>query len=107
VKTKVALAAALLMAVVAAWLTFHLLSQPAPKLPPEITREEFIAEVRGGHVHQVTIWDRSVITGRSSTRGNFRTAFHADDRNLASELRTLGVEVLEKESEDTSPGPLF
>ena len=55
----------------------------------------------------MTIWDRSVITGRSSTRGNFRTPFHNDDRNLAGELRTLGVEVLEKESKDTSPGPLF
>jgi hypothetical protein len=106
-KTKITLAVATLLAVVAAWLTFHLLSQPAPKLPPEITREEFLSEVRGGHVHEVTIWDRSVITGRSSTRGNFRTAVHADDRNLASELRAEGVEVLEKESEDTSPGPLF
>jgi hypothetical protein len=107
VKTKVAIAAATLLAVVAAGLCFRLLSHPPPKLLPEITREEFLAEVRGGHVHQVTIWDGSVITGRISTRGNFRTAFHADDRNLASELEALGVEVLEKESEDTSPGPLF
>ena len=106
-KNKVAIAVALLMAVVAAWLTFHLLSQRPPRLAPEITREEFLAEVRGGHVHRVIIWDRSVITGRSSTRGYFRTAFHADDRNLAGELQALGVEVLEKESKDTSPGPLF
>ena len=47
-KTKVALAAAILIGLVAAWLTFHLLSQPPPKLPPEITRDEFMVEVRGG-----------------------------------------------------------
>jgi hypothetical protein len=65
---------------------------PAPL--PELTRAEFMAEVRAGHVHRVEIEDHDVILSESAIRGPFRTGFDkAADADLAGELRALGVEV--------------
>ena len=88
------IAARLVLAVVAAAIAsvtvFYLL--PAPL--PELTRAEFMVEIRAGHVRRVEIEDQQVIIGESSTRGEFRTDFHRkEDVNLPVELRALGVEV--------------
>lgn len=99
--------AATLLWAISAWMGFGLFSQGRPQLPPELSREEFLAEVRQGHVHEVTIWDKQVHTGVSSTRGPFRTDLRAEARNLSSELRAMGIQVSEKESKDSSPRPLF
>jgi hypothetical protein len=66
---------------------------PAPL--PELTRAEFMAEVRAGHVRRVEIEDQEVIIAESSMRGQFRTDFDRyKDVNLPAELRALGIEVL-------------
>ena len=82
-----ALVAALIVGVIA----FYLVPEPLP----ELTRAEFMAEVRAGHVRRVEIEDQEVIIGESSTRGEFRTEFDRfKEVNLPAELRTLGIEVL-------------
>jgi hypothetical protein len=81
----------LILALIAGWWAF---SHVPPPLP-ELTREEFLAEVRAGHVRKIVIEDHQVITGESSTRGRFRTAYkEPEDADLATELRAQGVEVL-------------
>jgi hypothetical protein len=85
-RTALALVAAAIAGVTAAYLV--------PKPLPELSRAEFIDEVRAGHVHTVVIEDQELITGVSSTRGPFRTGFRkAEDGRLPAELRTLGVEI--------------
>ncbi len=94
-KVTLRLGAAALLAVIAAWFTY----QHVPEPLPELSRAEFIAEVRAGHVRKVVIKDEEVITGESSTRGPFRTAFKkAEDAHLVTELRALGVEVVFEKS---------
>jgi hypothetical protein len=81
---------ALVAAVIVGATVFYLLPEPLP----ELTRAEFMVEVRAGHVRSIDIGDQDVIIGKSSTRGEFRTPFdRRDDVNLPAELRTLGVEV--------------
>ena len=63
-----------------------------PKPLPELTREELLAEVRAGNVHEVLV-DDDVVTGVSSSRGRFRVVMPRGDKSLLSELRALGVEV--------------
>ena len=82
-----ALVAALIVGVTA----FYLVPEPLP----ELTRAEFMAEVRAGHVRRVEIRDQEVIIGESSTRGEFRAEFDRNkDADLPAELRALGIEVL-------------
>ena len=65
-----------------------------PKPLPELTRAEFMAEVRAGHVRDIEIEDQDIIIGKSSTRGEFRTGFNRkEDAGLPAELRNLGVAV--------------
>ena len=65
---------------------------PAPL--PELTRAEFMDEVRAGHVRKIEIEDQEVILSESSTRGEFRTGFDKTrDAGLPDELRALGIEV--------------
>ena len=81
------LVAALIVGVTA----FYLVPEPLP----ELTRAEFMAEVRAGHVRRVEIRDQEVIIAESSTRGKFRTEFDRNkDVDLPAELRALGIEVL-------------
>ncbi len=85
----------ILLAAIAGWIAFRLVPKPLP----EISRAEFLTEVREGRVRKAVILDREVITGESTTRGPFRTAFHdRDDAVLLTELRALGVEVVFEES---------
>ena len=86
-----------IISVLAGWLAFKHVPPPLP----ELSRREFLDEVRAGHVRKVIIEDHQVIVSESSTRGSFRTAYkEPEDANLAAELRTQGVEVLF----DTSAG---
>lgn len=81
---------ALVVAVTVGVTAFFLMPKPLP----ELTRAEFIAEVRAGHVREIEIEDQQVIIGKSSTRGEFRTDFKSkEDVDLPAELRNLGVEV--------------
>ena len=80
-----------ILAAIAGWWAFQ--HVPAPL--PELSRTEFLAEVRAGHVRKVIVEDHQVITGESSTRGPFRTAYkEPKDANLVGELRVQGVEVV-------------
>jgi hypothetical protein len=86
VRRLLALVAAVLVGVA----VLHLLPPPLP----ELTRAEFMAEVRAGHVSSIAIEDQEVITGISSTRGAFRTSYRkGEDGGLPAELRAMGVEV--------------
>jgi len=72
------------------------------RLPPEITRTEFLSEVEQQHVAKVVIRDRELITGTSSTRGAFRVSTPVDDA-LVKELRSRGVAVEFETSSDLIP----
>jgi|SRR5580704_12912663 hypothetical protein len=86
VRSLLALVAAVLVGAVA----FYLVPPPLP----ELTRAEFMDEVRAGHVRRVEIEDQEVILSESSTRGEFRTGFDKTrDAGLPDELRALGIEV--------------
>jgi hypothetical protein len=85
-RTVVALVLAVIAGIVAAWLV------PPPL--PELSRREFMDQVRAGHVHRVEIEDQEVIIGESTTRGRFRSNFDkVRDARLPDQLRALGVEV--------------
>ena len=64
-----------------------------PKPLPELSREELIAEVRSGYVHEVVVVDKEVVTGVSARRGAFRVVPRGDVNNLIDELSKMGVEV--------------
>jgi hypothetical protein len=86
------------LAVIAGWAAFRSVPRPLP----ELLRTEFLVEIREGHVRKVVVEDHEVITGVSTTRGPFRTAFKKQsDQALVTELRSLGVEV---EFEESTPG---
>jgi hypothetical protein len=81
---------AVIVAAIAGVAAFYLVPEPLP----ELTRAEFMEEVRAGHVRRVEINDQEVIIAESSTRGRFRTGFDkAGDAGLPNELRALGIEV--------------
>jgi hypothetical protein len=81
---------ALVAALIAGVIAFHYMPEPLP----ELTRDEFVAEIRAGHVRRIEIDDQEVIIGESSTRGEFRTGFdRSEDAGLPAELRAIGVEV--------------
>ena len=64
-----------------------------PKPLPELSRQELIAEVQSGFVHEVVVVDQEVITGVSTKRGSFRVPLRRGDRSLIDELSAMGVEV--------------
>ena len=91
-------AATILLAVTCGWFAYR----NVPKPLPELSRPEFLREVREGRVRKVIIEDQEVIKGVSSTLGPFRTPFRKpEDNNLAPELRARGVEVM---FERSTPG---
>jgi len=72
------------------------------RLPPEISRAEFLSEVDARHVEKVVIRDRELIGGTSSTRGAFRVRTPVDGV-MENELRSRGVVVEFETSSDLIP----
>ena len=72
------------------------------RLPPEISRTEFLSELEQRHVAKVVIGDRVLIHGTSSTRGAFRVRMLVDDV-MVNELRSRGVVVEFETSSDLTP----
>ena len=80
----------LILAVIAGLVAYWFVPPPLP----EISRAEFMEEVRAGHVQKVEIEDQEVILSESTSRGPFRTDFDRKaDAALPDELRALGIEV--------------
>jgi hypothetical protein len=80
----------LIVSIIAGVVAFYLVPEPLP----ELSRVEFMDEVRAGNVHKIEIEDQEVIISESTTRGAFRTAFdRRRDRGLPDELRALGIEI--------------
>ena len=89
----------MLVGIAAAFATHRLLLHSAL---PQITREQFLAEVRAGHVNKVVIQDDDLITSSSSTRGAFAAPYDKSrDAQLVLELRARGIEVV---FEKSAPG---
>lgn len=72
-----------------------------PKPWPEISRSEFLVEVRSGHVQEIEIHDDETILAVSSTRGRFRTAIKPGETQLLDELRARGIRILYSSSGPT------
>ena len=87
--------ARLAFAVIAGIVAYRLV--PAPLA--ELTRSEFMDEVRAGRLRKIEIQDQDVIIGESTARGAFRTAFdRVRDADLVDNLRSLGIEIWYSES---------
>jgi hypothetical protein len=88
----------LVLSVLAGVAAFLLVPEPLP----ELSRPDFMDDVRAGHVHRIEIRDQAVIISQSTPRGPFRTDFNkARDAGLPNELRALGVEILYSTSPPT------
>ncbi len=96
------IAFALLIAICAGLLAAVATSRYLHRLPPEISRTEFLSEVDARHVDKVVIRDRELISGTSSTRGAFRVRMPVDDV-MVNELRSRGVVVEFETSSDLIP----
>jgi len=64
-----------------------------PRALPEISRDELMAEIRSGYVHELVITDGEVITGNSSRRGKFRVMLKRGDKMFLDELARTGVKL--------------
>jgi hypothetical protein len=76
--------------------------QDLQRLPPEISRTEFLSEVDQQYVVKVVIEDRALISGTTSTRGAFRVRMPVDDV-MIKELRSREVVVEFEASLDLIP----
>src|SRR6516162_8871753 len=82
-RTIATLVLAVIAGTVAAWLV------PPPL--PELSRTEFMDEVRAGHVRGVEIEDQEIILNESTIRGPFRTNFDkVRDAGLPDLVRSIG-----------------
>jgi hypothetical protein len=101
-RRPVRLAVTLIIAICAGLLAAVATSRYLHRLPPEISRTEFLSEVDARHVDKVVIRDRELISGTSSTRGAFRVSMPVDDV-IVNELRSRGVAVEFETSSDLTP----
>jgi hypothetical protein len=72
------------------------------RLPPEISRMEFLSQVDQHHVTKVVIKDRALVKGTSTMLGAFRVRMPVDDVTV-DELRSRGVVVEFETSSDLIP----
>jgi hypothetical protein len=79
----------LILSAIAGVVAFFLVPKPLP----ELTRQELIAEVRSGYVHEVVIVDGEVLTAASTRRGRFRVVLRRGDNGLIEELSAMRIEV--------------
>jgi hypothetical protein len=96
------MALVLLVAIGAGWWAAVATNRRLRRLPPEISRTEFLSEVDERHVDKVVIRDRELISGTSSTRGAFRVRAPVDDV-MVNELRSRGIAVEFETSSDLIP----
>ena len=96
------LALALFIAICAGLLAAVATSRFLQRLPPVISRTEFLLEVDERHVDKVVIRDRVLISGTSSTRGAFRVRMPVDD-GMVNDLRSRGVVVEFETGSDLIP----
>ncbi len=96
------LAFMLFIAICAGLLASVATSKLLHRIPPEISRTEFLSEVEQRHVAKIVIHDRALINGTSSTRGAFRVRMPVDDV-MVNELRSQGVVVEFETSSDLLP----
>ena len=101
-RRPVHLAFMLFIAIFAGLLASVATSRLLHRLPPEISRTEFLSEVEQRHVANVVIRDRVLINGTSSTRGAFRVRMPVGDA-MVDELRSRGVVVEFETSSDLIP----
>jgi hypothetical protein len=101
-RRPVHLAFMLFIAICAGLLASVATSKLLHRLPPEISRTEFLSEVEQRHVDKVVIRDRVLISGTSATRGAFRVRMPVDDI-MVNELRSRGVVVEFETSSDLTP----
>ena len=97
-----ALAPVLLIAIAAGLVASVATSNLLRRLPPEISRAEFLSELAQGHVDKIVIRDRELIRGTSSSRGAFRVRMPVDDITV-NELRSRGVVVEFETGSDLTP----
>lgn len=64
-----------------------------PKPWPEISRSEFLVEVRSGHLQEIEIEDGETILEVSATRGRFRAAIKPSETQPLAELRARGIRI--------------
>jgi hypothetical protein len=79
----------LILAATAGVVAFFLVPKPLP----ELTRQELIAEVQAGYVHEVVIVDGEVIEAVSTKHGAFRVVLRRGDNSLIEELSAMGVTI--------------
>jgi len=101
-RRRIRLSFVLVIAIGAGVLASVATSRFLQRLPPEISRTEFLSEVEQGHVTKVVIRDGVLITGTSSTLGAFRVRIRVDGV-VVNQLRSRGVAVVFKGSSDLSP----
>ena len=101
-RRRVHLAFMLFIAICAGLVASVATSKMLHRLPPEISRTEFLSEVEHRHVAKVVIRDRVLINGTSSTRGAFRVRMPVDDA-MVKELRSRGIVVEFETSPDLIP----
>ena len=85
---------AALVAVVVGLLVYRIVPRPLA----ELTRAEFLSEVRNGHVRRIQIDADHIITGTSTTLGPFRVMSPANEPELLAELRARGIEITYEKS---------
>jgi hypothetical protein len=96
------IAVTLLIAICVGCLAAVATSRFLQRLPPEISKTEFLSEVDERHVDKVVIRDRELVSGTSSTRGAFRVRMAVDDV-MVNELRSRGVMVEFETSSNLAP----
>lgn len=72
--------------------------------PRQVSREQFLIEVRQRELKTVTIYprNRTAVAGYGNP-GAIRTVLAKDDQAFPAELRTLGVEVIYDTSDSVDP----
>jgi hypothetical protein len=73
-------------------------------IPREVSREQFLIEVRQRHLKEATIYPKDhIVVADYGNPGAIRTVLAEDDQTFATELRALGVEVTFGTSDSVGP----
>jgi hypothetical protein len=73
-------------------------------IPREVSREQFLIEVRQRQLKKATIYPKDhIVVADYGNPGAIRTVLAEDDQTFATELRALGVEVTFGTSDSVGP----